>query len=60
MEFMMSKMKAPSMNVSTQATDRVSDERLRDMMKDERYWNPSKRDSDYINQVNSGFKKLYG
>jgi len=59
-EYMMSKMKAPSMNVSTQATDRISDERLRDMMKDERYWNPSKRDSDYINQVNSGFKKLYG
>jgi hypothetical protein len=30
------------------------------MMKDERYWNPAKRDNDFIKKVDAGFKKIYG
>ena len=29
-------------------------------MKDERYWNASKRDSHFVKQVDEGFKRLYG
>jgi hypothetical protein len=30
------------------------------MMKDERYWNPAQRDSNWIKKVDEGFKALYG
>lgn len=33
---------------------------LREMMKDERYWNPRAQDRDFIRKVEEGFKKLYG
>lgn len=33
---------------------------LREMMKDERYWNPVRQDRDFVRQVEEGFKKLYG
>lgn len=33
---------------------------LREMMKDDRYWNPRDRDPAFIRKVEEGFKKLYG
>lgn len=39
---------------------RMDEATLRDMMKDERYWNPRERDASFIRQVEEGFKKLYG
>lgn len=33
---------------------------LREMMKDDRYWNPRDRDPAFIRKVDEGFKKLYG
>ena len=38
----------------------VTEDSLREMMQDERYWNPAKRDSGYVKQVQDGFSKLYG
>ena len=32
----------------------------KEMQKDERYWNPAKRDNNFVKQVNEGYKKLYG
>ena len=32
---------------------------LREMMKDERYWSMTKRDPNYVRQVEEGFQKLY-
>ena len=33
---------------------------LQEMQRDERYWNPAKRDNNFVDQVNEGYKKLYG
>lgn len=38
----------------------MSEDSLRQMMSDERYWNPAKRDPAFIKQVDQGFAKLYG
>lgn len=38
----------------------VDEDSLRQMMSDERYWNPAKRDAAFIKQVDQGFAKLYG
>ena len=38
----------------------VTEDSLREMMQDERYWNPAKRDAGYVKQVQDGFSKLYG
>ena len=45
---------------SSGAPGGVTEDSLREMMQDERYWNPAKRDAGYIKQVNDGFAKLYG
>lgn len=44
----------------TSSPDRISDSSLREMMQDERYWNPVKRDPGFIKKVEEGFTKLYG
>jgi hypothetical protein len=33
---------------------------LREMMKDDRYHHPMHRDASFVQQVEAGFKKLYG
>jgi hypothetical protein len=43
----------------TSSPDRISESSLREMMQDERYWNPVKRDAAYIRKVQEGFEKLY-
>jgi len=40
-------------------TAQLRREELETMMKDPRYWDPSKRDSGFIRQVDEGFQKLY-
>jgi hypothetical protein len=59
LEFIMEKMKSPSVNTESTAASRITDESLRAMMQDERYWHPARRDNDYIKEVNDGFQKLY-
>lgn len=39
---------------------RMNEDQLRQMMLDDRYHNPSKRDANFVRQVDEGFKKLYG
>ena len=43
----------------TSSPDRISESSLREMMQDERYWNPVRRDPAYIRKVQEGFEKLY-
>jgi len=39
--------------------EKVTEESVREMMKDERYMNPVKRDKDFVNRVNQAWKRLY-
>jgi len=40
-------------------TGQLNEDTLRDMMKDEKYWSMTKRDPNYVRQVEEGFQKLY-
>lgn len=49
------------MNVSTQSgtINQTNEDQLRELMKTEEYWNPTKRNPDVVREVESGFKQLY-
>lgn len=49
---------APSQEATP--TSKLSEDELKSMMKDPRYFDPARRDPAYVRQVESGFKKLYG
>ena len=59
LEFIMEKMKSPSVNVDSNPVGQITEEGLRAMMEDERYWHPARRNNDSIKEVNDGFQKLY-
>lgn len=59
LEFLMSQMSASSMAGNTGAIQPINERDLQSMMKDERYWNPAKRDNAYVQKVQEGFSKLY-
>lgn len=59
METVMNALKSSSVLPNTEVAPNLSEENLRSMMADERYWNVSKRDPAYVAQVDDGFKKLY-
>ena len=59
LEFLMSQMSASSMAGNTGAIQPLNEGDLQSMMKDERYWNPVKRDNAYVQKVQEGFSKLY-
>lgn len=50
----------PSMAIETNVTNSMDTKTLQEMMRDERYWNPARRDSNFVKEVDAGFKKLYG
>jgi len=58
-EAIMDAMKDGSFAGDTQATAGVSEQALREMMNDERYFNPAKRDPHFVKQVEEGFQQLY-
>lgn len=60
LEVIMEAMKDGSFSGQANPASGLSEADLKEMMRDERYWNPSKRDNDFIKKVDSGFKKLYG
>jgi len=60
LEAIMTAMKEPSVADQTNIAAGFSEPELQEMMRDERYWNPSRRDANWIKQVDEGFKKLYG
>jgi hypothetical protein len=41
-------------------SSQITEDSLRTMQKDERYWNPQKRDPQYVKQVQDSYQKLYG
>jgi hypothetical protein len=60
LEVMMEAMKDGSFSQAANPASGLSEADLREMMKDERYWNAAKRDNDFIKKVDAGFKKIYG
>ena len=60
LEVMMEAMKEGGFVEKANSASKVSANDLRDMMRDERYWNPTRRDSEFVKQVDAGFKKIYG
>lgn len=60
LEAIMSQMQEPSLSDQTGIASNFNRVELEEMMRDERYWNPARRDKNWIKQVDEGFKKLYG
>tara|TARA_R100001443_G_scaffold50144_1_gene62417 strand:+ start:2131 stop:2880 length:750 start_codon:yes stop_codon:yes gene_type:complete len=59
LEFIMEKLKSPAIGSDATPVDRITIESLREMMQDERYWHPARRNADFIKQVDEGFQKLH-
>jgi hypothetical protein len=47
-------------SASSGSSSGLTEDSLKQMMQDERYWNPVRRDNAFIKQVDEGFAKLYG
>jgi len=60
LEHIMEKMRGPSFAGESAMSSQITDDSLRTMQKDERYWNPQKRDPAYVSQVDQAYRKLYG
>ena len=58
LEFIMDQVKGASVNGESTPVDQITEESLRSMMQDERYWNPARRDMDYVRQVDDGWQKF--
>jgi hypothetical protein len=59
LEFIMGKMQDPSLGTDSAPSGQITEQSLREMMRDERYWHPARRNNDFIQEVNDGFQKLY-
>ena len=59
LEFIMAKLQSPAIGSDGTPVGRITEESLREMMQDERYWNPAKRNNDFVKQVDEGFQKLH-
>tara|TARA_R100001460_G_scaffold19168_1_gene40160 strand:+ start:2877 stop:3593 length:717 start_codon:yes stop_codon:yes gene_type:complete len=59
-ETIMEHLKSPSVIDQSSIASNFNEVELEEMQRDERYWNPAKRDNNFVNQVNEGYKKLYG
>ena len=60
LEHIMEKMKGPSFAGDSTMSSQITEDSLRSMQNDERYWNPQKRDNAYVSQVDQAYRKLYG
>ncbi len=60
LEIMMDAMKDGSFSGQANPAGGMGEADLKEMMRDERYWNPVKRDPDFVKKVDAGFKKIYG
>ncbi len=54
----MEALKDPSVSDQTNIASNLNEVELTEMMRDERYHNPAKRDMNFVKQVEEGFKKL--
>ena len=59
LEFLMQNMQGSSVSRDGQPAMRMSEDELRTMMQDPRYWNPVKRDAAYVKKVEEGFSQIY-
>jgi len=59
MEIIMDSMRDTTVLGQSQPTAVLTEDKLKEMMGDPRYWNNAKRDQSFISQVDNGFKKLY-
>lgn len=60
LEHIMEAVKDGSFAGDAQPTSGLTAQDLNEMMRDERYYNPTKQDRHFIKQVDDGFKSLYG
>lgn len=60
LETIMEAMKDGGPSADQIGATRMDENTLKQMMLDDRYHNPSKRDPNFIRQVEEGFKKIYG
>jgi len=60
LEVIMESMKDGSFATQANSSGGSTEADLREMMRDERYWNAAKRDPDFVKKIDAGFKKLYG
>lgn len=60
LEVMMDAMKDGSFSQQGNPASGLTEADLKGMMKDERYWNPTHRDANFVKQVEDGFKRIYG
>lgn len=59
LEKVMEAMKGSSLNGTSETQSGITEEDLKSMMNDPRYWKQGARDSGFVQQVNDGFAKLY-
>mgnify|MGYP003125158224 CR=1 FL=1 len=59
-ETVMNAIKDPAVTDQGSIASNFNEVELQEMQKDERYWNPAKRDNNFVKQVNEGYKKIYG
>lgn len=60
LEHIMESMKDGNFSGNSDPQHRITEDSLREMMKDERYHSPAHRDKGFIREVEEGFRKLYG
>lgn len=60
METIMEKLKDSSISQSTSSVADNSESELRQMMQDPRYYDSTRRDPNFVKQVEDGFKRIYG
>ena len=60
LETIMEAMKDGGPSADQIAAARMDEGALKQMMLDDRYHNPTKRDPNFVRQVEEGFKKIYG
>ena len=58
LEFIMEQVKSTPINTQSSPVDQITEDSLRAMMQDERYWNPARRDMGYVRQVDEGLQKV--
>lgn len=59
LEYIMEKVGGQQVSGDIQTSNQLSADNLQTMMKDERYWNPTKRDNAFVKKVQDGFAQLY-
>ena len=60
LEFIQQQMQGVAVNGQAVTPAQLTQGDIETKMRDERYWNPAKRDKAFVNEVNNDFQKLYG